>query len=156
MPKEYLYEGIVSTKTDAYAFGICLLELLTGKEPRTPKLKQLVTRCLEGGAAVSDSSSSSSSSSTAGGGGSGGGSVGVGSTPGNKIGTSNIKKYHIGQEVSNLGPDKYCGYIRSIAPSTPGSTHGPGTLTIGEAPLTTATMSLEGGSRSISTVLDPR
>ena len=33
MPPEYLQFGHISVKTDAYAFGIVLMELLTGLSP---------------------------------------------------------------------------------------------------------------------------
>lgn len=49
---EYLADGVVSTKMDVFAFGVVLLELLTGKEVVDDKGKPLwtsVVRSFEGG-----------------------------------------------------------------------------------------------------------
>jgi len=42
MPCEYLQFGHVSEKTDAYAFGVVLLELLTGKPPANKVTRELL------------------------------------------------------------------------------------------------------------------
>ena len=47
MPAEYLQEGHVSEKTDTYAFGVVLLELLTGKPPFNFETKTLLAFELE-------------------------------------------------------------------------------------------------------------
>ena len=46
MPLEYLQSGHVSEKTDAYAFGVVLLELLTGEEPADSATGDMLTQRL--------------------------------------------------------------------------------------------------------------
>ena len=42
MPIEYVQSGQVSTKTDTYAYGVVMLELLTAKPPVAPGTRQLL------------------------------------------------------------------------------------------------------------------
>ena len=45
--------------------------------------------------------------------------------------TSNIAKYRVGQQVSNIGNKRTSGVILSTTPATPGATSGPGQIVVG-------------------------
>jgi hypothetical protein len=48
-----------------------------------------------------------------------------------KVVTSEIRKYHVNQQVSGMGDGFVSGFIHKIVPHSKGSTSGPGTLYIG-------------------------
>ena len=56
MPPEYIQSGRVSTKTDTYAFGVVLLELLTGKPPFDPQTRETLVNELSPILALADPS----------------------------------------------------------------------------------------------------
>ena len=48
MPPEYVQFGKISIKTDAFAFGLCLFELLTGRRPNSGDLAEEVAEQIAG------------------------------------------------------------------------------------------------------------
>jgi hypothetical protein len=57
-------------------------------------------------------------------------------SPSTSVGTSNVAKYQIGQQVANIGGHKV-GFILQIVPQTAGATTGPGIVHVGPVPLAT-------------------
>ena len=55
--------------------------------------------------------------------------------PTSQVTTSEIRKYHIGQEVTGLGGGYVSGFVHRIQPHTHGATSGPGTLFVGIMPV---------------------
>jgi hypothetical protein len=53
-----------------------------------------------------------------------------------KVRTSNVRKYYIGQQVNEMGGGKASGYIIRITPDGPGEDGGPGELEISQDPPT--------------------